>query len=167
MAEEQVLSGEAIAEAVNAANLFRQIYGEPLIDDLPKAIVRDDENCVLARAFNFNCRISGWDDTKRRPEWAKDSKGYIWGVMFNKEDMDKAKALAEILGTSEYIYNNPHASWCQVLLPAKIAEIAEQFDSGLLDAKYYTIDEDGYIEAVWGDRKTLEELRKTAPKPLK
>lgn len=142
------IAGEAIAEAVNAANLFRKKYGHDLIDDLPQSKAGDSDKCVLARAFNFDCEVDGlnnYQGNNYNPELNN-----TWFAKFSARDKDKAEALAKILNTEvvsensdEYKERNNSLNRVCVILPKKIAEIAVQFDNGNLDGKYYTVDNEG------------------------
>lgn len=139
---EKVVSGESIAEAVNAANLFREKYGADKLVDLPQAIIGDSRNCVLAKAFNFDCMVSLYHaEDFDGSEKYKDSDGDIWSVIFYKTEIEKADALYSILKT----HMSAIGLYIHVVLPPSIGEIANQFDNMNLSSEYYTINEDGYI----------------------
>lgn len=142
--EDKWIAGEAIAEAVNAANLFRQKYGVGLLDDLPPSYSEDPEQCVLANAFNFDCQVDGLVQDPNN-ESAPDELRGNWYVKFSVLDEDKAKSLAEILKTGVYRWDDQGDTHLCVLLPKEIARIAEVFDAGNLDGKYYSINYDGDV----------------------
>lgn len=150
------IAGEAIAEAVNAANLFRKIYGESLIDDLPKSTAGEPEQCVLAKAFNFDCQVNGSIDG-------------TWYVEFPINEVEKAAQLATILGTETWRVDYGHekcneeeACYIRVELPKKIAMIATEFDSGRLDGKYYTVDPSGFPYGVPTNSPAWQEAHEEA-----
>jgi hypothetical protein len=154
------IAGEAIADAVNVANDLRQKFGIDVINDLPQSTPENEHNCVLANAFNFDCRVESGNNT-------------AWGVHFEKENKAQAEYLAKVLNTELNVYTElgtlsteeyeKELEWeaeaegedvsvdeiraafpiinYEVDLPEKIGEIARKFDDLYLDPKYY-IDEE-------------------------
>lgn len=116
----RTVNAQTIAHAVNVANSLREAFGEEKIDDLPPSMPGKPRDCVLAKAFNFDCVIA---------TAANDN----WKAYFGKSGEAQAKKLAEMLPSTLKILHNGFA----VELPQEIGEIAIVFDRGGLDAKYY------------------------------
>lgn len=117
-----MVSPEIIARAVNIANDLRSFFGEPPIDDLPKGIPSESDRCILARAFNFDCKIHPVGINKTG-SWVASFDGHY----------AEATKFAALLGTTvKSIVRENKSTLNRVEIPTEIAEIARQFDKGLL-----------------------------------
>lgn len=109
---------EAVQDAVALANRFRMAVGsKSILDDLPQAIPSNGKECILARAFNFDCIVSGGGAVY----FPKDKEGY-------------AIELANLVGTKP-VYSTSHfddGGW-RVSIPSHIARLARYFDGGELN----------------------------------
>lgn len=111
------VSAEAVALAVNAANAVRKKFDAPLLDALPPGVRADESECILARAFNFDCEVDGQHD------------GGDWSVRFPADRRAHAEVLAEALSTDVYVREGLVRS-VYVTLPPEVAAIAAAFDDG-------------------------------------
>jgi hypothetical protein len=133
-------SPDDIIEAVNIANSLREKMGADTIDDLPPALPGDAGECLLARAFNFDCTVGSF-----RGKYTDKQRSlclYTWGARFRPTEKVQADALAEAIwgkGTKASRFDNIYSNltrW-EVPIPDKIASIAQAFDSYKMDPKYY------------------------------
>lgn len=145
----ETLSAANIVAAVQLANSLREAFGQPRLDDLPKGIRSEDRDCVLARAFNFDCMV-GYDPTTyyggipQRPDHERFPEPRTF-VAFSPENEAQAKKLAELLGgeirdnlcilyiggtdgTREWVLNDELP--LRVDLPEEVGIIARCFDDG-------------------------------------
>lgn len=112
-----------IIEAVQMANALRESMGEKTLKDLPKGKRRKAEECILARAFNFNCTVSNTQVT---------SHGFAWVVNFpcsamNEVQNKKIRAWAKEMGLA-VMNDRPYV--LTYVLPPEIGRIAARFDNG-------------------------------------
>jgi hypothetical protein len=137
------IEADNIIFAIDVANHLRLHFGEDIISDLPPSTPSDTNDCVLANAFNFNCRIDG-------------ASGGKWYAMFDANTkFEHAEVLANYLGTelikgfNFYKTGSDDDDWNHpmhdkipgcieehevgVLLPEEIAKIAIDFDEGFLN----------------------------------
>jgi len=118
----KTISAEAIVAAVNLVNDYRRKVGLEPLDDLPKGDRGDVHRCILARAFNFDCRVS--------PFGHEEANDYQFGgvICFKNQDIDKAKLLSKLLGT-ELV---EHGQSITVDLTPELGKLARYFDFGWL-----------------------------------
>lgn len=125
--EKETISGEALVAAVNLVNDYRRKVGLEPIDDLPKGKPGDVRRCILARAFNFDCRVSPYGNPENDDEIFG---SYGGGIYFSRENEKQARLLGQLLGTE--VFDHGGKTYLYVDLPANLAKIARYFDYGKL-----------------------------------
>lgn len=132
-ADTGVVTAEAVAWAIEAANKTRAANGAEKLDSekLPySAFVGDSERCVLAKLFNFACKVrpratfTSVLDVREGEGWVVEMRGH----------REAADTLARALGTQVKHLGAGHLS--HVELPQAVARIAVAFDARELSDEF-------------------------------
>lgn len=110
-----------IIAAVELASDLRKRMGKRKLSDLPKGVPHNPRTCILAKAFNFDCRIAPSPNGRG---------GRGWYVNFH----NATDAQAEILAKWAEDNGLQPLWWGQraYALPREVGNVAQKFDNGEL-----------------------------------
>lgn len=151
-----MVTPEQIEKAVGLANSLRKATGVELIDDLPVGVPGNANDCILARAFN--CGLSVCDaeaDEYNLDEWCPqelqdkhDTDWILYGWIPRSKFVLFKRWVAQmglLMVPEVWLHHRWHgdrsdgheALRISVYLPTDVGEIADRFDNGQMDKKYY------------------------------